>query len=83
MKTNIEDVAVLNMSAPITGHPVHKRNTTITQTTYEPIQNGSRLLKTLLLITFRSPRQKINKEMLEEYDVINQIDLADNYRPLH
>lgn len=31
----------------------------------------------------QSPRQKINKEMLEEYDIINQIDLADNYRPLH
>lgn len=83
MKTNKEDIAVLNMYAPNTGHTVHKRNTPIAKTTYGPTHNRSRRLNTLLLPTFRSPRQKISREMMEEYDVINQIDLADNYRPLH
>lgn len=38
---------------------------------------------TLLLPIDRSYREKPNREMLELYDVVNQMDSADIYRTFH
>lgn len=77
-RKTIKNIAILNIYAPYTMVTKSIKETPLQlKITYHGDFN------TLLLPIDRSYRDKPNREMLELYDVVNQMDSADIYRTFH
>lgn len=83
-KSHQENIAIINIYAPNTRAPASiKERLLYLKSHIDPHTVRVGNFNILLLQVDRSSRQKLNREMLELMDTINQMNLTDIYRTFH
>ena len=82
-KSHQENIAIINIYAPNTRAPTSIKERLYLKSHIDPHTLRVGNFNILLLQVDRSSRQKLNREMPELMDTINQMNLTDIYRTFH